>query len=82
MSEVLISTTDNPWNPFTQYHDWHYWDTAVLGHCSEERLASIAYFSDAMTEEESDRENERAIDEMIRRDPLGIFIKVTPNDYK
>lgn len=81
MKEVLITTTDNPWNPFTNYKEWHYWDTTVLGYCTAERLAAIANFSDALTEEENDIENERAIDEMIKFDPLGVFIKVTPDSF-
>ena len=82
MSDVLITTIDNPWNPFTNYKDWHEWDTTYLGHCTAEKLASFAHFSDALTDEENDEENERAIDEMIKYDVLGIYRKVTPEDYK
>lgn len=81
MSEVLITTIDNPWNPFTHYKEWHEYDTVNLGYGTAEMLARFANFSDALTEEENDAENERAIDEMIKYDPLNIYRKVTPKDF-
>lgn len=37
----LLSTSDNPWNPFTQYKDWYNYDH-LKGYCCEEYLARVA----------------------------------------
>lgn len=38
---MLLSTTDNPWNPFTQYEDWRNFDHQK-GYCCEEFVARIS----------------------------------------
>ena len=38
---ILLSTTDNPYNPFTQYTDWRNYDHQK-GYCCEEFLARIS----------------------------------------
>lgn len=37
----LLSTSDNPWNPFTQYKEWRNFDQSK-GYCCEEYLARVA----------------------------------------
>ncbi len=76
MSKVMLSTNDNPFDPFEQFTSWDLYDKEK-GHNSSELLAKIAHFSDDMTEKEEDYEIERAIDEIIKYDPLNKYIKVT-----
>ena len=76
MSKVMLSTNDNPFDPFEQFTPWDLYDKEK-GHNSSELLARIARFSDDMTEKEEDDEIERAIDEIIKNDPLNKFIKVS-----
>lgn len=38
---ILLSTTDNPYNPFTQYDDWRNYDHQQ-GYCCEEFLARMS----------------------------------------
>ena len=40
MSIVALSTSDNPYNPFTQYDDWESFDNAQ-GYCSTAYLGRI-----------------------------------------
>ena len=72
----MLSTVDNPFDPFEQFNDWLNFDTSK-GYYSSNILARITQVEDDFTQKEIDEENERAIDEIIKYDPLGIFVKVT-----
>ena len=72
---VAISTIDNPYDPIDQPDEWFATDIQ-LGHNSCNYLARIAHTSDAMTDGEKMAEVERAIDEILKYDPLHIYIKV------
>lgn len=79
---VALTTTDNPYSPFTQFVEWWLYDIEK-GYYSCEYLDKIAKTSEALSQHENDEEIERAIDEIVRIDPLNIYIKVrddTGND--
>lgn len=75
--DCMLSTIDNPYNPFVDFDSWLQYDK-LKGHNSCERLDRIAQISDDMSELEKDVEYERAIDEIVRYDILGVYCKVTP----
>ena len=77
-NECMLSTIDNPFNPFENFEEWYRFDMDK-GWNSSGRLARIAKLSDDMSDEEIDFETEKAIDEIIKNDFLNIFIKVRPN---
>lgn len=80
--DVRLTTFDNPWNPYTQYESWYRFDVTDMGYCTDAYVARIAHLNDeAMSEEENDREWERAIDEIIKYDFRNIYRKVTPSSY-
>lgn len=70
-----LTTFDNPYNPFTQFRKWFLFDVEK-GYNSCAHLARIARTSDEFTEEENDREIERAIDEIIKYDFMNVYRKV------
>lgn len=72
---VMLTTIDNPFNPFEDFNQWFLYDIEK-GYNSCAYLARIARTSDSLTEEENLEEIERAIDEIIRLDFLGIYTKV------
>lgn len=78
LNECMLSTIDNPFNPFENFDEWYRYDMDK-GWNSSGRLARIAQFSDDMSDEEIEIENERAIDSIIKNDFLNIFIKVRPD---
>lgn len=72
---VRITTIDNPYDPFDSFTSWLSYDKEK-GYNSCEYLARIAKTSDQLTDEENEREIERAIDEIISVNPLNIYRKV------
>ena len=75
MTCCMLSTIDNPFNPFEDYSSWLMFDKEK-GYDSAERLMRIAKLTDDMTQKEENEEIERAIDEIIKYDILNIYIKV------
>ena len=74
--ECMLTTVDNPFNPFTDFDKWYLFDIEKnYNTCAY--LGRIARTSDAMTEDERNAETERAIDEIIKNDFLNMYRKVT-----
>lgn len=71
-----LSTKDNPYNPFEDFKKWLSYDID-MGYCSSDYVGRIARTSSSMTDDEYNEEIERAIDEIIKYNPLDIYIKVT-----
>ena len=75
-SRYMLTTFDNPYNPFEQFTSWFLFDVEK-GYDSCAYLGRIARTSDQLSEEENDLEVERAIDEIIKYDFRNIYKKVT-----
>lgn len=73
--KCMLSTIDNPFNPFKDFDSWFLFDIEK-GYNSCSYLARIARTSDQFTDEENNEEIERAIDEIIQYDFMGVYIKV------
>ena len=80
-SECMLTTIDNPFDPFTQFDSWFQFDIEK-GYYSCSKLARIAKLSDDMSQKETDEEIERAIDEIIQYDFLNIYKKVKRESKK
>lgn len=78
-NSCMLTTFDNPFDPFEQFTSWFLFDTEK-GYNSCSYLARIARTSDQFTEEENDKEVERAIDEIIKYDFRNIYKKVTKKE--
>ena len=77
-NNVLLTTFDNPYDPFEDFTSWFLFDVEK-GYNTCAYLARIAQFTDEMTQNEIDEENERAIDEIIKHDFLNIYKKTYKN---
>lgn len=77
--KVMLSTIDNPFNPFEDFNSWFLFDVEK-GYNSCSYLARIAKTSNEFTEEEEAEEIERAIDEIIQYDFMNLYIKVKQTD--
>ena len=73
--EYMLSTIDNPYNPFTQYDEWFAWDAAA-GYHSPGLLARIVVTSSDQSEADQVLDINDAIDEICRENVLGVSIKV------
>lgn len=77
-SECRLTTIDNPFDPFNDFTSWFLFDVEK-GYHSCAYLARIANVSDDLTDEESAKEIERAIDEIIKYDFMNVYKKVYRN---
>lgn len=73
--EYMLSTVDNPFNPFVDWDAWLAFDT-VNGYNSSSFLARIIRTSDELSEEDQRQATEAAIDEIVRINTNGKWLKV------
>ena len=78
-NDVMLTTYDNPFNPFEQFSSWFLFDVEK-GYNTCSYLARIAKLTDEMTQQEENEEVERAIDEIIKYDFMNIYKKVRKQD--
>lgn len=71
----MLTTTDNPYNPFTDFVRWLMFDNEH-GYGTCELLARLCKTASGFSEEENLIEMEVACNEIIRNDFRGIYKKV------
>lgn len=76
MKRSMLTTVDNPFDPFTQFTPWFAWDEAAGYHTSG-FLARLTLSSDELSEAEQNLANEIAIDEIVEENVTGMYVKVT-----
>lgn len=72
----MLTTIDNPFDPFTQFDSWFQFDEEK-GYHTCQFLAKVSKASSEMSESDYEREIERAIDEIVKFNVRGIDKKVT-----
>lgn len=75
MTRSMLTTTDNPFDPFTQYELWDSFDRQH-GYFTMNLLMRIARTSPDLEDFENEREIEAAVNQLCRLNPLGIYKKV------
>lgn len=75
MTNVMLTTIDNPFNPYVDFVNWHNFDREK-GYKTLETVARVAKVSDEMPDDMYEKEVERAVDFLCRVNPLGIYKKV------
>ena len=75
MRVCMLTTVDNPYDPFDQFDSWYQFDMDK-GYSSCSYLDRIARTSDQLTEKENNEEIEHAINEIIKYDFQNIYRKV------
>lgn len=79
-TEYMLTTIDNPYNPFENIEQWRLFDIEK-GYFTCEHLARLANITDDMSQKEIDDECVRAMDRIVFDDPLNIYKKVTESSY-
>ena len=62
--EIAITTTDNPYNPLTEFDKWDNYDR-IHGYNTSEYLARVVRTTNEFGEGTYNNDIERAIDEMV-----------------
>lgn len=70
-----LTTVDNPYDPFDEFTQWFLFDEEK-GYHTTSYLGRVARTSDQLSDEENNKEIERAIDEIIKYDFQNIYRKV------
>ena len=73
--EVMLTTFDNPFNPFTQWDEWYSFDDA-RGYHTPGLLARICNFSLELSDSDRVEAINHAIDEIIEENVSGMHRKV------
>lgn len=73
-SESMLTTIDNPFDPFTQFDKWKRWDEDS-GYFTCEYLARIVITSDELSDADQSLAIEQAIDEIVRLNVTGTYRK-------
>ena len=81
MTETMLTTIDNPFNPFEQFVDWYMYD-CQKGYNTYSRIARLMPDDESLSSIEKDRSEDNIIDRMIQHDPLGIYTKVDEESAK
>ncbi len=77
-TDYMLTTTDNPWNPYTNYDEWYAYDRG-MGYDTPGYLARIIQTSDDLSEADQDQAISDAIDEIVSLNVLGIYMKIFPD---
>lgn len=74
--EYMLTTIDNPFNPFTDFDRWYGFDI-TQGHHTSEYIARLMVDSSLLTEEENFEEYNSVINSILENDVLGQYIRVS-----
>jgi hypothetical protein len=80
-TEYMLTTVDNPFDPFTRFEEWLAYDTDA-GYNTPALLARVAKVSDELSEPDQALAIQEAIDEVCRENVSGMFRKVSKNSTK
>ncbi|AWN05957.1 hypothetical protein SEA_CRICKO_94 [Streptomyces phage CricKo] len=70
----MVTTSDNPYNYFTQFDEWYAWDTPRYGTLS--LLARVTRTSDELPLALQEAAIDDAIEEIVTENVSGVHIKV------
>jgi len=76
--EYMLTTVDNPFNPFTEYDEWYAYDT-MMGYNTTAFLARIARVSSEISEPDQKLAIQLAIEEIVEENVSGMWRKIARN---
>lgn len=76
--EYMLTTVDNPFDPFTRFDEWLEYDMR-MGYHTSAFLARIANVSDDLSEPDQALAIQAAIDEVVEENVSGMWRKVSRN---
>ena len=67
---VRVTTADNPFNPFTEWDEWYFYDLSK-GYSTCERLDRLSNTSSQLSDELNNEELEQVIDQLVEVGAVG-----------
>lgn len=75
-TEYMLTTVDNPFDPFTQFDEWFTWDSKA-GYHTPSLLDRVVATSDELSEADQAKAVQWGIDEIVRENVSGMHRKVS-----
>lgn len=75
MTEYMVTTKDNPFDPFEEYDDWNRFDQDQ-GYNTQSYLARLVVLPEEPTPNEINDAINDAVDKIILNDVLDIYVRV------
>jgi len=79
--EFMLTTVDNPFDPFTMFDEWYDYDIR-LGYHTSALLDRVMKNSNELSEADQESIREAAIDEIVEENVLGVWRKVSRDSIK
>lgn len=77
MEEYMLTTSDNPFDPFTQFDEWYAFDVSH-GYNTCAYLARVLVTSDELSEEDQELALDTAINAILELNVTGNYVKAFP----
>lgn len=75
VKDFMLTTIDNPFNPFIQFDEWFEFDE-LMGHHTCALLGRVNLTSDELSEADQEYNIEMAMSRIVDMDPLGLYRKI------
>lgn len=72
MARFMLTTVDNPYNPFKSYEDWYAYDMEK-GYNSCQLLARVIVTSDELSEQQQEDSLLDALEEILEYNTTGLY---------
>lgn len=72
MANTMLTTEDNPFNPFTHWAEWFAFDAAA-GYHTPAYLARVVRSSDELSDADQEASIDDAIEDILKENLLGIY---------
>jgi hypothetical protein len=79
-TEYMLTTVDNPFNPFTEFEEWLDYDIR-MGYNTSSFLDRIANVSNELSTPDQALAIQHAIDEIVKENVSGMWRKVSKDDF-
>lgn len=80
-TEFMLTTVDNPFNPFTEFDEWYAYDQR-LGYNTSAFLDRVAMVSNDLSEPDQALAIQQAIDEICEENVSGMWKKVSRSSFQ
>jgi len=79
-TEYMLTTVDNPFNPFTSFDEWFAYDTR-MGYNTSSFLDRVVNLSSEVSDTDQALAIQTAIDEIVQENVSGMWRKVSRNSF-